>query len=77
MMGIEYMWGAPVKLETSEVEKVESPKIQIPIPGMAMPLEDNAKQMGIKWQRVLYTMKDRKLSKVTLTNSDVHQTAAK
>ncbi len=76
MMGIEYLWGAPVKLETSEVEKVESPKIQIPIPGLAMPLEDDSKQMEVKWQRVLYTMEDRKLSKVTLTNSDVHQTAA-
>ncbi len=76
MMGIEYIWGAPVKLETSEVEKVESAKIQIPIPGLATPLEDDGKQMEVKWQRVLYTMKDRKLSKVTLTNSEVHQTAA-
>ena len=77
MMGIEYMWGAPAKLETSEVEKIEPPRIQIPIPGMAMPREDDAKQIEIKWQRVLYTMKDRKLSKVTLTDSDVHHTAAK
>ena len=76
MMGIEYLWGAPVKLETSEVEKVESSKIRISIPGLAMPLEDDARQMEIKWQRVLYTMKDRKLSKVTLTNSDVDQAAA-
>ncbi|MEE9495493.1 MAG: SpoVR family protein [Desulfobacterales bacterium] len=76
MMGIEYLWGAPVKLETSEVEKVESAKIRISIPGLAMPLEDDARQMEIKWQRVLYTMKDRKLSKVTVTNSDVDQAAA-
>ena len=76
MMGMEYMWGTPVKLETSEVKKVESPKIQIPIPGLAMPREDDSKQMEVKWQRVLYTMKDRKLSKVTLTDSEVHQTAA-
>jgi hypothetical protein len=41
-----------------------------------MPLEDDARQMEIKWQRVLYTMKDRKLSKVTVTNSDVDQAAA-
>jgi stage V sporulation protein R len=76
MMGIEYLWGAPVKLETSEVEKVQSPQIRIPIPGLAMPSEDDAGQMEIKWQRVLYTMKDRKLSKVTITNSEVHPTAA-
>jgi len=76
MMGIEYLWGAPVKLETREVEKVESQKMQIPIPGLTMPLEDDGKQMEIKWQQVLYTMKDRKLSKETLTNSDVDQAAA-
>ena len=75
MMGIEYLWGAPVRLETSEVEKIQSPKVRIPIPGLAMPLDDDAKQMEIKWQRVLYTMKNRSLSKVTLTDSKVHQTA--
>ena len=68
--------GAPVKLETSEVEKVETKKVQIPIPGLAMPSEDDAGQVEIKWQRALYTMKDRKLSRVTLTNSDVHQPEA-
>jgi hypothetical protein len=41
-----------------------------------MPLENDVGKMEIKWQRVLYTMKDRKLSKVTLTNSDIHATAA-
>ena len=75
MMGIEYLWGAPVKLETREVEKVEPQKMLIPIPGLAMPVEDDGKQMEIKWQRVLYTVEDRKLSKVTLTNSDVQQSA--
>ena len=75
MMGIEYLWGAPVRLETSEVEKIQSAKVRIPIPGLAMPLDDDAKQMEIKWQRVLYTMKNRSLSKVTLTDSKVHQTA--
>ncbi|MBW2432475.1 MAG: SpoVR family protein, partial [Deltaproteobacteria bacterium] len=76
MMGIEYLWGATVKLETSEVEKVESKQIRIPIPGLALPSEGTEKQMDIKWARVLYTMKNRKLSKVTLTNSDVHKPAA-
>jgi len=70
------LWGGPVKLETSEVEKVESTKVRIPIPGLAMPLENDAEQAEIKWQRVLYTMKDRKLSRVALTNSDVHQPAS-
>jgi stage V sporulation protein R len=76
MMGIEYLWGAPVKLETSEVEKVESSQTSIPIPGLAKSAEDDARQVEIKWLRTLYTMKDRKLSRVTLTNSDVHKPAA-
>jgi stage V sporulation protein R len=75
MIGIEYLWGATVKLETSEVEKVESKQIRIPIPGLTLPPEETGKQMDIKWARVLYTMKNRKLSKVTLTNSDVHKSA--
>jgi stage V sporulation protein R len=36
---------------------------RIPIPGVTMPLEEDLKAKEIKWQRVLYTMKDRKLSK--------------
>ena len=76
MMGVEYLWGTTVKLETSEVENIESKQIRTPIPGLAMPSEETDKQMDIKWARVLYTMKNRKLSKVTLTNSDVHKPAA-
>jgi stage V sporulation protein R len=76
MMGIEYMWGGAVKLETSEVEKIEAQQIRIPIPGLALPSEETGKQMDIKCGRVLYTMKDRKISKVTLANSDVHKPAA-
>jgi stage V sporulation protein R len=76
MMGIEYLWGATVKLETSEVENVESKQIRIPIPGLALPSEETEKKIDIKWARVLYTMKNRKLSKVTLTSSDVHKPAA-
>jgi stage V sporulation protein R len=75
MMGIEYLWGATVKLETSEVEKAESKQIRIPVPGLALPSEEAGQQMDIKWARVLYTMKNRKLSKVTLTSSDVHKPA--
>ena len=63
MLGIEYLWGAPVQLETSEIVQVEPVQIRIPIPGLALPLEDDRRTKEIKWQRVLYTMKDRKLSK--------------
>jgi stage V sporulation protein R len=50
MMGIEYLWGSPVQLETSEVVSASPPK-------------DETKEPEIKWQRVLYTMDNRKLSK--------------
>ncbi len=63
MLGIEYLWGAPVKLETSEVVRSEPTQTRIPIPGITMPLDEERKPKEIKWQRVLYTMKDRKLSK--------------
>ena len=56
MLGIEYLWGAPVKLETSEVVSVE----------------DEAKEgeePAIEWERVVYTMKGRELSRERLENA--------
>ncbi|MBT8369229.1 MAG: SpoVR family protein, partial [Deltaproteobacteria bacterium] len=66
MLGIEYLWGAPVKLETSEVVPAEPSQPRLPIPGLTMPLEGEPQAIEIKWQKVLYTMKDRKLSKENL-----------
>jgi stage V sporulation protein R len=63
MLGIEYLWGAPVKLETSEVLPAAPSQARLPIPGLTMPLETDPQAREIKWQRVRYTMKDRKLSK--------------
>ncbi|MGD8297787.1 MAG: SpoVR family protein, partial [Desulfobacterales bacterium] len=63
MLGIEYLWGAPVRLETSEVIPATPVQARIPIPGLTMPLEEDPGAKEIKWQRVVYTMKDRKLSK--------------
>jgi len=63
MLGVEYLWGAPVRLETSEVVQAPAVQTPIPIPGLTMPLEKDLKAKEINWQRVLYTMKDRKLSK--------------
>ena len=63
MLGIEYLWGSKVQLETSEVVQAEPTQVRIPIPGLTMPSEDDPQLKEIKWQRVLYTMKDRKLSK--------------
>jgi stage V sporulation protein R len=66
MLGIEYLWGAPVQLETSEVVQVEASRPQLTIPGLTMPIQQERKEKEIKWQRVRYTMKSRRLSKEVL-----------
>ena len=66
MLGIEYLWGAPVQLETNEVVPAESTQARLPIPGITMPLEEEPQTKEIRWQKVRYTMKDRKLSRETL-----------
>jgi len=63
MLGIEFLWGAPVQLETNEVVPAEPTQARLPIPGLTMPVEEEPRAKEIKWQKVRYTMKDRKLSK--------------
>jgi len=67
MMGIEYLWGGQVKLETSEVTTSSSsgqtqsfsffPWIQS---------EKDTEEAEIKWQRVVYTMQKKKLTRKIL-----------
>ncbi len=62
MLGIEFLWGAPVHLETSEPQTAQGAGQPI------YPFGASAAKSGIepeprKWQRVLYTMENRKLSK--------------
>ncbi len=63
MIGIEYLWGGPVQLETSEVESVMPKKGngQAGIPSASQ--EEQPEEHEVTWRRVLYTMKDRKLTK--------------
>jgi stage V sporulation protein R len=56
MLGIEYLWGRRVVLETSEPEPVKG--------GAGGGGEEEPPE--IKWNRVLYTMENRKLSQKTL-----------
>jgi stage V sporulation protein R len=66
MMGIEYLWGGPVQLETSEVVSV-SPVQSQNASGASSTLKQEAlEKQEIKWQRVVYTMKHRELSKQTI-----------
>jgi stage V sporulation protein R len=67
LLGIEYLWGGPVKLETTEVvpqpAAARQPYYPSPVP---QPAAEEKKEVEIKWQRVLYTMEDRKCSKTVL-----------
>jgi stage V sporulation protein R len=56
MMGIEYLWGGPVQLETAEVASAEP----------SAPDQNNPAEFKIQWQRVVYTMEKRKLSRRVL-----------
>ncbi|BCR03765.1 SpoVR family protein [Desulfuromonas versatilis] len=58
MMGIEFLWGGPVQLETSEVAGTATR------PPSAR--ERGEKEPEIAWRRVLYEMKDRKLTKLAI-----------
>lgn len=62
MMGIEYLWGAPVQLETSEIVQSAQESRRYGGPSPEKPQD----KKNIKWKRVLYTMKDRKLTKKDL-----------
>jgi stage V sporulation protein R len=71
MLGIEYLWGATVQLETNEVEHVETSQPQLSIPGLTLPVpQEEKKEKEIKWQRVVYSMKERKFSKEVIKKQD-------
>ena len=50
MIGVEYLWGGPVQLETSEIVSTA-------------PALEEGRPVEIVWGRVLYTMENRKLSR--------------
>jgi stage V sporulation protein R len=63
MLGIEYLWGGPVQLETNEVASVTPAKGGGFFTGGSLPIQKKEADTKVKWERVLYTMKDRKLSR--------------
>ncbi len=67
MLGIEYLWGKPVQLETHEVVSVSNPQALVWVnPLTPVPAPEEKEPPEIQWQRVLYTMEKRKLSKKQL-----------
>jgi stage V sporulation protein R len=66
MLGIEYLWGGPVEMETMEVVTTPQESRRPSMPGIPAQQTDADKPRELKWRRVRYTMKDRKLSKTFL-----------
>jgi stage V sporulation protein R len=67
MLGLEYFWGAPVKLETTEPVEA-SPSAQPN--GLMMPdplKKDEQPEKEPEYQRVVYTMEKKKIHKTLLT----------
>jgi stage V sporulation protein R len=63
MLGIEFLWGAPVQLETSEVAPIAPDLLEKAHAANQAADPDPDK---IKWQRVLYTMSNKKLTRAIL-----------
>lgn len=62
MLGLEFLWGDKVILETTETKAVKNSDNKQPtLPGMSVGKSEAEPQL--EWQRVRYTMKNRKLSK--------------
>ena len=57
MLGIEFLWGGKVQLETSEV---------LPMPPRERYGSAAEKEEEVVWQRVVYTMENRELTKTDL-----------
>lgn len=66
LLGVEYLWGKPVTLETSEAVRAD------PAPGASGPagarvtLNEERRRLELQWRRVRYTMQDRKLTREVL-----------
>jgi stage V sporulation protein R len=60
MLGIEYLWGGPVQLETNEIVSVSPPRGPRIFLG---PVRETPEESQVRWQRVVYMMENRKLSK--------------
>ncbi len=63
LLGLEFLWGGPVQLETSEVDRGPRSGGM----GHISRRSENGDTREIRWQRVLYTMKEKKLSRKVLT----------
>jgi stage V sporulation protein R len=63
MMGIEYLWGGPVHLETSEVVSAPAPQDTDMTSSFPTLQNQEIKEQEVRWERVVYTMENRKISR--------------
>jgi stage V sporulation protein R len=68
LMGIAYLWGAAVQLDTHELvaKSDDSTPLRPPHPflsGYPGVHQEEAQKTGAEWRKVRYTMKDRKLTR--------------
>ncbi|MCP5109036.1 MAG: SpoVR family protein [bacterium] len=66
MMGIEYLWGNPVRLETSELVQTAKARSSVFAPVLKPVQKEDEKKKEPQFRRVLYTMEKRKIYKKTL-----------
>jgi stage V sporulation protein R len=66
MLGIEYLWGRPVVLETSEAVRTEAASAHSATAGMRASLDEERRAREKTWQRVRYTMKEREFTREVL-----------
>jgi stage V sporulation protein R len=68
LLGVEYLWGGPVKLETTElVEDTDSHQAVMSFYNVLDPArKDQPQPKALKQRRILYTMEKRKLSRAIL-----------
>jgi stage V sporulation protein R len=67
MLGIEYLWGNTVKLETTElIEEKSAKEKSFYLFGFNLPKTDRHEEKKFELRRVLYTMEKKKLIRYVL-----------
>jgi stage V sporulation protein R len=70
MLGIEFLWGRPVQLETSERRPSDPTPESVTAVGFTGRSEEAPPSAASGWQRVRYTMENRQLSREVLSEDD-------
>lgn len=68
MMGLEYLWGNTIKLETSEIDELDIERINMEAMEILwstgiLDVDEFLSKQKVRYQRILYVMKDRELYK--------------